>query len=41
MSASGVRARLAPPRANSPSQKVTEYENTMRDSSSAVIPQRV
>ena len=34
-------ARLRPPISSSPSQKVTTYEKTIRDSSCAVTPQRV
>ena len=37
----GLRARLRPPTRSRPSQKVTTYEKTMRESSSAVTPQRV
>src|SRR5262245_53465278 len=37
---SGLLASVNPPRANKPSQNVTEYEKTMRDNSRAVTPQR-
>ena len=37
----GPIARLSPPMRSRPSQKVTTYEDTIRESSSAVMPQRV
>jgi hypothetical protein len=37
----GLSARLNPPSAKIPSQKVAEYENTRRVKSSAAIPNRV
>ena len=39
--AGGLTTRLSPPKPNRPSQNVTEYEKTIRESSSAVTPHRV